>query len=159
MNRPMRLFILGAAIFGASSAMADVTFFEGDNFNGRQITVDRSVPNFTSVGFNDRAQSAIVEGGSWEVCVDRDFGGGCTVLTPGRYPSLAGWSGRVSSARQVTAGPAAVAPPRAAGGGITLYASEDFGGREVAADRAFASLESRGFNDRHALCSLDLGMN
>jgi len=60
--------------------MADVTFFENDNFGGRQFTVGQYVPNFRDSGFNDRAQSRIVSGGSWEVCVDRDFGGGCTVL-------------------------------------------------------------------------------
>jgi hypothetical protein len=98
--------ILGIAVFAAGAAMADITFFENENFGGRQMLVDRVTPNFGPLGFNDRAQSAIVDGRSWEVCVDANFGGSCTVLAPGRYPNLGGMTGRVSSARPV-AGPGA----------------------------------------------------
>src|SRR5271170_5297543 len=99
MNRLLRHFILGIVVFASGTAIGNVTFFETENFGGRQITVDRTLQDFSAVGFNDRAQSAIVDGDSWELCADQNFGGGCTVLTPGRYPSLGGLSGRVSSAR------------------------------------------------------------
>lgn len=149
MNRPMRNLILGVTILGSSAAMAGVTLFEGDNFTGRRVVVDSNTSNFNSLEFNDRAQSAIVEGGSWELCIDRDFGGGCTTLAPGRYPSLAGWTTRISSARMVAAGPTAMAPtPSRASSGITFYANEDFGGREVAADRSLANFGSVNYNDR-----------
>ena len=149
MNRPMRNLIVGLTMFGSSAAMAGVTFFEGNNFTGRRVVVDSNTSNFTTLDFNDRAQSVIVEGGSWELCIDRDYGGGCTTLAPGRYPSLAGWSTRISSARMVAAGPSAVAPPPSrAGSGITFYANENFDGREVAADRSLANFGSVGYNDR-----------
>ena len=158
MNRPMRHLILGVTIFGSTAAMAGVTFFEGDNFTGRRVVVDSNTSNFTTLDFNDRAQSVIVEGGSWELCIDRDFGGGCTTLAPGRYPSLAGWTTRVSSARMVVAGPSAVAPaPLRAGSGITFYANEDFGGRQVAADRQLANFGSVGYNDRPQSAIVDGG--
>jgi hypothetical protein len=41
--------------------------------------------------FNDRARSAIIDGGPWEVCVGTNFHNGCTVLASGRYPSLGKW--------------------------------------------------------------------
>ena len=153
MNPILRSFITGVTLVAANTAMADVTFYEADNFNGRQFTVGQMVSNFRDSGFNDRAQSAIVSGGSWEVCVDRDFGGGCTVLAPGRYPNLAGWSGRISSARMVSAGPVAMAPvPMSQGmlpsGGITFYGSDNFGGRTLSGDRAMPSFGAAGFNDR-----------
>ena len=57
--------------------------------------------NFAPLGFNDRARSAIVSGGRWEVCEDADFAGRCVVLRPGNYDSLSGMGmyKRVSSVR------------------------------------------------------------
>lgn len=120
MKRLLRHLVFGLAAFTAGTSMASVTLFESDNFGGRQVRVDRSAANFGASGINDRARSAIVEGGSWEVCVDVNFGGGCTLLAPGRYPNLGGWSDRISSARLISAEAkqppvAAVATPRIEG--------------------------------------------
>jgi hypothetical protein len=41
--------------------------------------------------FNDRAWSAIIDGGPWEVCAGTNFHNGCTVLASGRYPTLGKW--------------------------------------------------------------------
>jgi hypothetical protein len=76
-----------------------VIFYEHDNFGGRQFSINEVVPNFVGSRFNDRAQSAIVEGGPWEICVDAEFRGDCRIFVPGRYPNLGGLGGRVSSAR------------------------------------------------------------
>ncbi|HEY4721646.1 MAG TPA: beta/gamma crystallin-related protein, partial [Anaerolineae bacterium] len=70
MKRLLRQFVFGTAAFAAGAAMADVTFFETDNFGGRQFTIDQPVANFARSRLNDRAQSAIVDGGAWEICVD-----------------------------------------------------------------------------------------
>jgi len=40
-------------------------------------------------GFAGKASSAILQGGSYELCEGREFRGRCVVLPPGRYPSLA----------------------------------------------------------------------
>lgn len=100
MNSLLRCSIFGITTFAASAAMAGVTFFERENFAGRQFTTDRTAENFVNLGFNDRAQSVVVEGASWEVCVDINFSGGCTVLAPGRYPTLGALGSQISSARQ-----------------------------------------------------------
>jgi hypothetical protein len=137
MNRLLRHFFFGIAVFVSGTAMGNVTFFEAENFAGRQFTIDRSLPNFGALGFNNGAQSAIVDGYPWELCFDQNFGGGCTVLAPGRYPSLGGLLARVSSARQVGATPAAgIQPP----GSITFYETENFGGRQMLTDRPLPNL-------------------
>lgn len=119
MNRLTRNMIVGAIACAAGPAMAGATFFESENFGGRQFAMDRMVANFGTIGMNERARSVIVEGESWEMCVDNNFGGGCTVLAPGRYPSLGGWSNRISSARALSPpavpSAAAVGTPRIEG--------------------------------------------
>ena len=137
MNRPLRHFIFGIAAIVASTATADVTFFESENFGGRQILVGRSLPNFRNLDFNDRARSAIVEGGPWEVCVGTDFGDGCTVLSPGRYPTLGEWSQKISSARPTSMPMGEIRSPAVAErpkGGVIFYESENFGGRKFIVD-------------------------
>src|ERR1700692_2486324 len=92
-----------AAICCATQAAAQVPFYEGEGCRGRAFTVDKTVWNFDRTGFNDRARSAVVERGRWEVCEDARFEGRCTVLRPGSYESLAGMGmdKRISSVRPV----------------------------------------------------------
>jgi uncharacterized protein YcfJ len=81
--------IAGVAAIGlATQAAAQITFYSGDDFRGRSFTVDSAVPNFDPLGFNDRARSAIVDNGHWEVCEDAGFRGRCVILRPGSYDSL-----------------------------------------------------------------------
>jgi len=83
--------LLGVAAVGlATQAAAQVTFYEGDGFRGRTFTVDNVVPNFAPLGFNDRARSAVVDRGYWEVCEHAEFQGRCVILRPGSYESLSG---------------------------------------------------------------------
>lgn len=90
-----------AAVAIASQAVAQITFYENNNFEGRTFTTRNNVNNFVKIGFNDRASSAIVMNDRVEVCEDINFKGQCTVLRSGRYPSLAamGINDRVSSVR------------------------------------------------------------
>lgn len=105
MKQIARISIFGITMLAATTAMAGVTFFENENFGGRQFNSDRTVENFSTIGFNDRARSVIVEGGSWEVCADSGFNGACTVLAPGRYPTLGSMGSQISSARMAGNGP------------------------------------------------------
>ena len=111
---------LSRIIFGATIALAtlaagaQVTFYEHEGFRGRALTATKPIENFERFGFNDRASSAIVAGGRWEVCSDARFGGECRVLRPGSYDSLnrMGLGNRISSVRPVSAGRTIVeAPP------------------------------------------------
>ena len=92
-----------AAAAAATLAAAQVTFYEGEGFRGRVFTADREVRDFERWGFNDRASSAIVDRGRWEVCEDARFSGRCVVLRRGNYPTLAslGMNNRISSVRPI----------------------------------------------------------
>jgi uncharacterized protein YcfJ len=93
-----------AAIVVAGQAGAQVTFFENDGFQGRSFNPGAQLSTFSASGFNDRASSAIVTSGRWEVCEDDAFAGRCMVLRPGQYPSFNAMSlnDRISSVRPVT---------------------------------------------------------
>ncbi|OWQ92337.1 hypothetical protein CDN99_07730 [Roseateles aquatilis] len=83
--------------------MADITFYENENFRGRSSGIDSQVNFLKEIGFDDRASSIEVRGEAWEVCEDPGYAGRCRVLRPGSYPSLRsmGLDNRISSARRV----------------------------------------------------------
>ncbi|MEO8303124.1 MAG: beta/gamma crystallin-related protein [Betaproteobacteria bacterium] len=138
-------------VFAAGSAMADVTFYESENFTGRQISGRESMPNFRALDFNDRARSAIVEGGAWEVCVGTQFDNDCTLLQPGRYPTLGEWSKRISSARPASMPMADMrhsAVAMRSTGGIVFFESENFAGRQFMIDEPDANFGRSHASDR-----------
>jgi len=92
-----------STLLACTSVLAQITFFEHQDFGGRSFTGDQPIPNFERYGFNDRASSVIVEHDRWEVCTDAGFSGRCIVLRPGRYPSLAamGLNDKLSSSRSI----------------------------------------------------------
>jgi len=104
MNTILKSALALAGIAMAGQAAAQITFYENDDFRGRTFTTDHQVDNFQRYGFNDRASSVVVDHDRWEVCEDRNFGGQCTILRPGRYPSLAslGMNNKISSVRMVS---------------------------------------------------------
>jgi uncharacterized protein YcfJ len=103
MKRSFQAVLAAAALVAAGHAAAQITFYEGEGFRGRAFTTANSLGNFERSGFNDRASSAVVEGGRWEVCEHARYEGRCYVLRPGSYPSLRqlGLGNAVSSARPV----------------------------------------------------------
>src|SRR3954471_6607287 len=94
-----------SALALAAQAGAQVTFYENNAFQGRSYTTTQRVGNLQTVGFDNRASSAVVVGQRWQVCEDLRFDGRCTVLRPGQYPSLTamGMNDRVSSMRPLSA--------------------------------------------------------
>ncbi len=84
-------------------APPEVTFFENDGYQGRSFTVNSPVVDLRRSSFNDRASSAVVRSGRWEVCDDASYRGRCVVLRPGQYSALSymGLNNRVSSVRAV----------------------------------------------------------
>ncbi len=140
----------------ASQALAEVTFFERENFQGRSFTAERQVGNLERGGFNDRASSVIVGGerwARWEVCEDVRFGGRCMILRPGHYPSLSamGLNDRISSVKPVerhgrVSEERIVPPPPPSQ--VTFYENEGFQGRTFSADQPIEDFARSGFNDR-----------
>jgi uncharacterized protein YcfJ len=126
--------LAAAAMILVGEAHAQVTFYEGEGFQGGAFRADTTIPNFAPIGFNDRASSAVVERGRWEVCEDSGFRGRCVILRSGNYPSLGaiGMDKRVSSVRPAAPGnyanevppvpaPVATAPYGAPGAGEHLF--------------------------------------
>lgn len=162
MKEFLRPLVLVAATLAATSTMAGVTFYESENFAGRQMSFDGVVPNFVDRGYNDRARSAVVEGGAVEVCVDINFSGGCTVLQPGRYPTLGNLSGQISSVRPARGDGRGGMDGRddRKGGGrwatATLFGGPNFTGRSVALDREGAA-DLMNFNERASSLKVERG--
>jgi uncharacterized protein YcfJ len=103
MNWKLKSALGMAAIALATQAAAQITFYENEGFRGRSFTTDRQVGDMERRGFNDRASSAVVERGRWEVCEQARFEGQCIVLRRGSYDSLSGMGmgDRISSVRPV----------------------------------------------------------
>lgn len=159
-----------------------IEFFEGLNFTGASIRMDRDNYNFASTGFNDRASSVIVHSGTWDVCNDADYRGTCRSLTPGRYADLGySMSRNISSARVTAAGttttttsspyviggydggtPAqpgstATTAPATLKGRIVLYDAEGFVGRNIAFTENMVDFQSTGFNDQSLSAVVEAG--
>ncbi len=88
-----------SAVALATQAMAQISFYERENFDGRSFTSSQQVEDFRRIGFNDRASSVVVRDGAWVVCQDAALAGKCRVLQRGNYGSLRelGLDNRVSS--------------------------------------------------------------
>lgn len=155
MNRKLRYALAVLGLAAAGTASANITFYERENFAGRDFAVDQTVPNFSDTRFNDRARSAIVDGGHWEVCVDADFRGACQVLGPGRYPDLGGMARRVSSVRPVADMPMSGRGEHRGmagnhgGARATLFEGRNLSGRLFPLGSGnMDNLDGTGFNDR-----------
>lgn len=145
----------------AGSAAADgITFYEGDNYGGRQFTADRAVANFANNGFNDRVHSAVVHDGRWEICMDADFNGGCGVLAPGAYPNLGAYAGRISSVRPIDGRYVNDRPDERARyqeARATLYEGPNLSGRSYPLNETMPNLGRSGFNDRASSLRVESG--
>jgi len=141
---------------GGIAHAGDITLYEADRFSGRSLTATDAITNFATIGFNDRAASAVIGRGSWELCSDADFRGRCVTLNPGRYPDLGsmGLDRSISSVREV----GVAAPDYGSGGGqwggggnrghITLYDGFGFAGQPFESDGMQPNLHDQGYNDR-----------
>jgi len=153
------LCLLGAT---ALPAFADqIILYERNNFSGRNITVERDMANLDHLGFGNRASSAYVMSGTWEVCSDPYYQGSCRTLAPGEYRSLGGQSNRVSSIRPVRdwgggGGNSGGGKPGSGGWGgsggaeVVLYDGQNFQGQIGVLRGPTPNFEPLGVNDRVA---------
>lgn len=150
MNLTHKLAVGGLALAASGMASAQVTFYGQENFRGRAITVESSLPNLQGSRLDDRASSVSVRNGTWQLCSEPFYRGACVTLGPGDYPSLraAGLNNAVSSAREIGwmgdrpgERPRGPDQPR-----VVLYEGPNFTGRSVNVDGFAESLDR--FNDR-----------
>jgi len=165
MKRALQPLLIAITLAAAGSAAADsITFYQDDNYRGRQFTADQPVPNFGRSGFNDRFNSAVVHDGRWEICVDVEFRGGCGVLGPGAYPNLGAYAGRISSVRPIEGRHSDNRPDNRADdrgrnreARATLYEGPNLSGRSFALNDAVSNMGRTGFNDRASSLRVDRG--
>ena len=166
--------LLGAvlAVVATCVVAAELTLYEGENFQGRSLTLRNDMRDLDRTNFNDRAMSLVIRDGVWEVCSDAQFHGHCATLRPGNYPALeGGLDRRISSVRQVAEAPVAgrtappgyaVAPgyavPATGAAKAVLYEGPDFRGRSFAIERnVVRNLDRTSFNDRAASLRVERG--
>ncbi|HTS21162.1 MAG TPA: beta/gamma crystallin family protein [Casimicrobiaceae bacterium] len=115
MHATLKCLFAATGLALAAQAGAQVTLYSDQGFHGRQFFVDHPVRDLDRTDFNDRASSAVVQGGDWQVCQDAHFQGRCVILHPGEYVSLdrMGMNDSISSIRPAgyAAPPQAYAPP------------------------------------------------
>jgi hypothetical protein len=142
---------------------APVQLFDRYDFGGAIFPVNATIDNLDLTRWNDRAVSMIINEGTWELCNDAYFQGGCERFGPGRYPNLGGLSGRASSLRAIGGG--------AVGGGggwypdgwgsrsrVVLYEHADLAGRRYVLDADYVpNFDGTGFNDRASSLRVERG--
>lgn len=154
MNRLTKVAVAATAALISAQALAEVTFYGRDDFQGPSFSTSTPVRNLERFGFNERASSVVVNSDRWEVCEGAGFTGRCVVLRPGTYSSLSalGLNDRITSVRlaEETARVEPAPPPAATNDGpkITFYGRENFQGPSFTASRSIGDLERFGFNDR-----------
>ena len=153
MGRMLRAIAAACGLVTAASAWGEATFFEHEGFRGRSFTVENPVDNFARFGFNDRASSAVVRRGTYQVCEHAGYQGRCVTLQPGEYSSLRamGFNDRVSSVRPMGG--------RRAGPRAVLYSQPNFGGSRVVLDGndVVGDFARSGFNDRASSVRVERG--
>ncbi len=154
---------------GVGYAPPRIQLYDRTGFRGRTMTYEQSVADIDAGGNRFSAASAIVSGGTWEVCTDFNFGGRCQALPPGQYNDLgAQLNYRISSVRVVDAGrpvpppppmpPVAVAPPPVMPPPapvmnndrvrVEVFTNPNFAGAAMTLDGDIDNLRNSGFNDR-----------
>ena len=114
MKTVFRIILAITSLLAVQQVVAQIVFYEQEGFRGRTFAANGTVNNLDGTGFNDRASSAIVQGGEWQICEDAYFRGRCLILRPGQYGSLGAMdmNNRISSVRPVGGRPQySYAPP------------------------------------------------
>ncbi|MEW5686699.1 MAG: beta/gamma crystallin-related protein [Pseudomonadota bacterium] len=124
MNKTLCIAAVALATLAGGAAQAQryggnaITLYDQPNFQGASVTITQSAPDLGKWRFNDRAQSAKVQG-RWLACEHDEFKGRCQELR-GDIPNLHEYRlmAQISSlepAGQPRPGPGPV-PPRPGGG-------------------------------------------
>jgi len=161
---------------GGGSGGGSIVLFESPGMTGRSFALNGPMPNLSGTGFNDRASSAVVNSGTWQLCADADYMSSCEVVSPGQWPNLGGVTGRVSSARPIAGsgsggggGPGGGTGSGGSGWGggggnwggntrVVLYEGPNFSGRSYTVNTdVLSNLGNTGFNDRASSIRIERG--
>ena len=132
---------------------AEVELFTGPGLTGASKRIGRDIRDFVDIGFNDRAQSARIEGSTWELCGNANYGGTCRIYGPGDHADLGrGLRANVSSARLVEREPngryGSSQATQGQGPAVELFSGPSFSGGALMLDRDVITLSEFGFDNR-----------
>jgi len=154
---------------GGNGGGPSITLFDSQGLTGRSVTLGGPVANFDDLRFNDRASSAIVARGTWQICTDANFSSNCETFRPGRYDSIGGVTGRASSARPIDGGGGGGGGLGWGGSGsgsggwqggprIVMYEGPNFSGRSyLVSQDILPNFSGSGFNDRASSLRVEQG--
>lgn len=145
---------------GGGPIGGSIVLFDSPGMTGRTYTLNGPMRNFEGTGFNDRASSAIINSGTWQLCADADYQSSCEVLGPGQWPNLGSVTGRVSSARPMPSGGGGGGGAGGWGGNsrVILYEGQNFSGRSYTVNTdVLSNLGNTGFNDRASSMRVERG--
>jgi hypothetical protein len=104
MKKFIKAALLLASLHQVAGQAGELTLFSRPDFGGHEVSLRGATPDLNQWDFNDRASSAVVRSGTWEVCEHADFGGRCMILERGEYPTLRRFDNLISSARELDRG-------------------------------------------------------
>jgi hypothetical protein len=152
---------------GGGSVGGSIVLYEYPGMTGRSYTLSGPLANFDGTGFNDRASSAVVNSGTWQLCSDANFASNCEVFRPGQHGDLGAVTGQVSSARPMSQGGeggGGGGSPGWSGGNwggssrVVLYEGQNFQGRAFTVNSdVLANLNGTGMNDRASSMRVERG--
>lgn len=95
-----------------------IALFERPGFGGGSIELTQTTGKLYRVASYGGAQAVTVYSGTWRLCSDEYYRGGCNDFTPGRYDDLGAFGDHVASAELISAnpGPFGMATPPAPSG-------------------------------------------
>lgn len=134
---------------------AALELFADGGQRGASAGVNSDRDDLVDIGFNDRASSARVEHGYWQLCSDSNYRGSCRVFGPGSHDDLGGLNGRVSSARLLD--PREENRPQNDEGLVVLYGRTSLKGPGLQVNRDVSDLVRLNFNDQAASIAVNEG--
>ena len=141
-------FLAGLVTAAAQVQAADneIIVFMDANGAGISVTFTSDVYNLGGTGYNDKISSVLVVKGSWELCNDSGFKGGCVTVSAGSgVVNMDSLNDKVSSLRTV----AVVAPPAEEGdGAAVLFFDQEGAGTAIRVTGDIANFNSISANDK-----------
>jgi hypothetical protein len=155
---------------GGGGGGGSITLYESPGLTGQSFSASGAIATLGG-RFNDRASSAYISSGNWQLCADADYRSSCEVLGPGRHDNLGGVTGQVSSIRPYESrgggggGGGGWSGGSGGGGGgwgggarVIMYENPGFGGRSfVVNSDVIPNLGNEGFNDRASSLRVERG--
>lgn len=150
---------------GGGNSTSGIVLYQWIELAGRSIALTGNVNNLDELRFNDRASSAVVSRGTWQICSDANFGGSCGTFPPGRYDNLGPLTGQASSVRIIGSGGGQGGGQGGGWGGggpggsrVMMYEGPNFSGRSfIVNNDILTNFSGSGFNDRAASLRIEQG--